>query len=166
MTGCKKSGMPTLPADGSWNDPEPLTSEEALPSDTETSEEPTGDTMSEIVIDTEETTAAPTETAETTQETEEQEPETYPIAEDYTRVNQLVAPTVNVNLRTGPGTEYESLGLLMTGAQVERISDGGEWSQVLYEGQICYVASAYLQVLEETEPLTIPAASEEVDTEY
>lgn len=95
-------------------------------------------------------TSAPEETAAA-------EPETYPIAEGYTRVNQIVEPTVNINMRSGPGTEYESYGLLLAPTRVERISDGGEWSQIVYEGRVCYVATEYLQVVQEDAVITMPA---------
>lgn len=146
--GCgklKTDNIPALPAEATGDSTESQ-SEADVSSEQETGAGQETDTEQqvEITIASEETSAA--------------EPETYPIAEGYTRVNQIVEPTVNINLRTGPGTEYESLGLLLAPTQVERISDGGEWSQIIYEGQVCYAASAYLQVVEEVEEITNPAA--------
>lgn len=113
---------------------------------TEESEAPSAqETVPEVTISQEDTSA---------------EPETWPIAEGYTRVNQIVEPTVNVNMRSGPGTEYESYGLLLAPTRVERISDGGAWSQIVYEGRVCYVASEYLQVVSEGVEITMPAGEE------
>lgn len=104
-------------------------------------------------------TETETETEEQTEETEaETEAETYAIDEGFTRVNQIVEVTENVNMRKGPGTEYDAAGLLIAPAQVERISDNGEWSQIVYSGNVYYVASEYLLVVEEVDAITKPAA--------
>jgi peptidoglycan-N-acetylmuramic acid deacetylase len=149
VAGCAKlkpDNIPTLPDETGESSAETQSGEETVSSGQETeSQQETDAEQVEITISVDDTTSAEVH-------------ETYAIAEGYTRVNQIVEPTVNINLRTGPGTEYESLGLLLAPTQVERISDGGEWSQIVYEGQVCYVASSYLQVVQEVEEITNPAA--------
>ncbi len=105
----------------------------------------------------------PLDESENESETEtesETEAETYAVDEGFTRVNQVVEVTRNVNIRKGPGTDYDAAGLLVAPAYVERISDNGEWSQVVYEGNVYYVASEYLQVVEDN-VLVTKAAGEE-----
>lgn len=143
VTGCAlhaPNSLPTLPAGT------------ASAGSTENSTKP----QTESEASTEGITGPETE-ASTPEETSPAEPETYPIAEGYTRVNQIVEPKVNINMRSGPGTEYESYGLLLAPTRVERISDGGAWSQIVYEGRVCYVASEYLQVVQEGVVITLPA---------
>lgn len=51
-----------------------------------------------------------------------------------------------MNIRSEASTDSKSLEKLNRRDEVERLSDDGEWSQILYKGQICYVASQYLKV--------------------
>lgn len=144
VTGCAKlipASLPTLPANTSAGTTGTF----------ESSGEP--QTEESGTLSTEENSAA----VSIPEEPSSSEPETYPIAEGYTRVNQIVEPKVNINMRSGPGTEYESYGLLLAPTRVERISDGGAWSQIVYEGRVCYVATEYLQVVQEGVVITMPA---------
>lgn len=51
-----------------------------------------------------------------------------------------------MNVRSEASTDSKSPGKLNRRDEVERLSDDGEWSQSLYKGQTCYVASQYLKV--------------------
>lgn len=147
-TGCAKlipGDLPTLPADATVE--ATGASEGSGESKTEESE----------ALSTQENITGEGTVVSVPEGTTAMEPETYPIAQGYTRVNQIVEPTVNINMRSGPGTEYESYGLLLAPTRVERISDGGEWSQIVYEGRVCYVATEYLQVVQEGVVITLPA---------
>ncbi len=130
------------------------------------------ETETEIETETEEETETETETEESETEEEneseteaETEAETYPIDEGYTRVNQIVEVIQNVNMRKGPGTEYDAVGLLIAQSRVERISDNGEWSQIVYDGNVYYAASEFLQVVEDNVLITMAAGEAENDTE-
>ncbi len=113
------------------------------------------------------TTEEVTATVSVEDETEEATEQTYAIADGYIRVNQIVEAKVNINLRSGPGTEYESYGLLIAQEQIERISisDDGTWSQVIYDGTVCYAASDYLLVVEDDVVITMPADEAETTEE-
>ncbi len=53
--------------------------------------------------------------------------------------------TTNVNVRTGPNsTRYPVMGSLKKGEKVQYLSASGNWSKVLFNGQIGYVFSKYL----------------------
>lgn len=65
---------------------------------------------------------------------------------DLTSETETVYATARVNVRTAPsldGEIYTKLGVRQT---VERLSDDGEWSTVIMDGQAYYVASEYLKV--------------------
>ena len=58
----------------------------------------------------------------------------------YIRVNETVYTTTDVNVRTGPGTEYDKVGRILKGQSVNRIGIGDDgWSKVIYEGTTCLV---------------------------
>ena len=59
---------------------------------------------------------------------------------------ETVRTTSRVNVRQASSTDSEILATLNYGTEVQRISDDGQWSQVYMEGEICYIASAYLRV--------------------
>ncbi len=67
----------------------------------------------------------------------------------FTVVDETVYATSSVNLRSGPGTEYEKAGALGWGDAVNRIGVGtydvDGWSRIkLADGSIVYVSSKYL----------------------
>lgn len=59
---------------------------------------------------------------------------------------ETVRTTSRVNVRQAPSTDSEILTTLKYGTEVQRVSDDGQWSQVYIEGELCYIASAYLRV--------------------
>ena len=59
---------------------------------------------------------------------------------------ERVVTTTQLNLRTAPSTETgEVVTTVPAGEQLTRLSDDGEWSKVLFNGQELYCASAYLE---------------------
>lgn len=64
---------------------------------------------------------------------------------DYSNL-ETVRTTSKVNVRTAPNTSGEVFTVLEYGTELERISDDGEWSQIVIDEQVYYVASEYLKV--------------------
>lgn len=61
----------------------------------------------------------------------------------------------NVKIRKGPSTDSEEVGKLTGAASIERISDDGTWSKVLYNGAECYIMSDLLTTVKpDTAPFT------------
>lgn len=64
---------------------------------------------------------------------------------DYSNL-EVVRTTSKVNVRTAPNTSSEVFTVLEYGTELERISDDNEWSQIVIDKQVYYVASEYLKV--------------------
>lgn len=79
------------------------------------------------------------ETGVGTDQSAENAPET-PVASETVYARTLV------NIRTEPSTDSDIYGTLEYHQEVERISDDGEWSTVLIDGEEYYIASEYLKV--------------------
>ncbi len=87
------------------------------------------------------------------EETVSSEAESTPVEEseskeeiDYSNL-ELVRTISKVNVRTAPNTtNSEVFKVVEYGTELERISDDGEWSQVLIDDAVYYVASQYLKV--------------------
>ena len=80
---------------------------------------------------------------------------TEPVAVGFESVQQIVKTTTNLNLRTGPGTEYDSAGIVPGGTNVTRIGKAINWSQVIYNGQTYYMANQYLELVKDGETLPV-----------
>lgn len=76
---------------------------------------------------------------------ESQEPEATPI------VTETCYATANVRVRVADSMESEIYTTLNRRDEVERIDDDGEWSRILLDGGIYYVASQYLKLKVEGE---------------
>lgn len=64
---------------------------------------------------------------------------------NFIEVNEIVYAVGTVNVRSGPGTQYQKLGQLRYGYSVTRIGVGDNgWSMVLWEDQVAYIYSSYL----------------------
>lgn len=111
-----------------------------------------------VPTETTQTVITPTETApsETQPSTTAPVPETSapPATEgmdvaagiNFTDVNETVYANKEVNIRTGPSTDYEKIGQLKWGESITRIGIGDNgWSKVLYNGETAYMYSGYLQ---------------------
>lgn len=75
-------------------------------------------------------------------------------SDGYTVVDQLVAITTGaLNIRTRPSTtEGQIVAQLTMGTELNRIGigrDGNKWSKVMYNGEVCYASSTYLEVVSE-----------------
>ncbi len=95
-----------------------------------------------------ETTEAPIEATEAPVETTETPvpatPESVPDGVDVASLTQ-VRTTAKVNARVQPGTICDIYKTLEYGTTLQLLSNDGEWSRVIYEDKVCYVASAYLK---------------------
>ena len=59
------------------------------------------------------------------------------------------APAVSrsdLNVRSGPGTEYGVVGVIQAGETVDVASCNGAWCQVAFEGGTGYANRSYLQI--------------------
>ena len=62
-----------------------------------------------------------------------------------TQAHTLMVVTADVlNVRTGPGTDYDLQGTLTQGSEVQVLAQEGEWSRIQYNGTEAYVSSQYL----------------------
>ncbi|MBO5270480.1 MAG: SH3 domain-containing protein [Clostridia bacterium] len=112
-----------------------------LPSIYESTSDPVGSNSGEVTTD-EVTTA------------EETEPE-------YTEVNETVYVTVaSVNIRKGPGTKYDSIGVATEGQTFTRVKHSASWSVVLVEGEEYYISSDCLST---TNPSSTDITFEPID---
>lgn len=75
-----------------------------------------------------------------------------------TQADVLVRNVTRLNLRSGPGTQFESLGVLATRSTLKVLGRNGDtsWLRVEYAGNTGWVALAYLQALEPTNFLSLP----------
>ncbi len=72
---------------------------------------------------------------------------------DFSKVENVelgygVVNDTRVNMRRGPGTGYASLGKFTQGEKAYIIGINNQWYKVIYNGQICYIRSDYLDVTE------------------
>lgn len=58
---------------------------------------------------------------------------------------EIKVTTANLNLRTGPGTDYQVILVIPKGAQVEVTGYTGNWAKVTYNGKSGYASNAYLK---------------------
>ncbi len=79
---------------------------------------------------------------------DEQVTVTVAIPEGYTQTNDTVVVTGanSLNIRSGPGTSSEKIGMVAEGTPLKRIavSNDGSWAFIEYEGQYCYASMKYL----------------------
>ena len=120
---------------------------------TETSDE-THAATEKPVAPTEAATQPFTETSEATTPTEEEtappvvEPATEPMDIPeiiFNDVDEIVYAISSVNIRSGPGTDYEIVGSLAYGQSIRRTGVGSNgWSRVELNGEDAYISSSYL----------------------
>lgn len=64
-----------------------------------------------------------------------------------------VSTSNSLNVRSGPGTNYSSLGKLNKGDKVDIISqENSVWYKINYNGKIAYVSATYIEVQKNVEP--------------
>lgn len=68
-----------------------------------------------------------------------------PATTENTASSKLYVTTEALNVRTGPGTDYEKAGLIPKGTKVKVISEENGWSKIEYNGSERYVSSEYLE---------------------
>lgn len=117
-------------------------------------------TPSPAAEEPEETAEAPAETqpAEETEPAEE-EPEATPVPEAFEiiEVNETVYVTgALVNLRTGPGTDYDTAETVEAGTELLRTGMADSWSRVIYTGKEYYISSALVSTEKPAEPTPQP----------
>ncbi|MBQ6550533.1 MAG: polysaccharide deacetylase family protein [Lachnospiraceae bacterium] len=105
-----------------------------------------------------ETESTPESTeSETPSETETEPPETETKTEPpetTSEVRETGTTTSRVNFRTGPGTEYESYGVLESGVEVEVLGEENGWCRVFYDGREGCISREYLRLPGDPEPQT------------
>ena len=62
-----------------------------------------------------------------------------------------VVNTDGLNVRKGPSTSYESIGMIDKGTSVEVISESDGWSKINYKNTTAYVATRYLDKISSNE---------------
>ena len=99
------------------------------------------DSSKEEVSDSENASEETSETEEVSEEEEKSEEPEFTV-EEY---NAVLFVKKAVNVRKGPSTDYEKIGGLNKGEQIQitGIADTG-WYQIQYNGMTAYVASSYL----------------------
>lgn len=141
-------GEPALPAAGEDEDPaEPTEEPEPTP---EPSPEPTDMPESEEDPDAE------------SEETEETEPEAEEEEFTVSEMDDTVYITgSSVNLRAGPGTDYDVVSTQTKGTELKRtgaVENG--WSRVEYNGRVCYIYNDYVST--EKPPVEVSDKSDTV----
>lgn len=64
----------------------------------------------------------------------------------YTRVRILKD---NINVRSGPGTDYERLGSAYGGYDFEFVEQtNDEWTKIIYDGKEAYIFTEYIELVE------------------
>ena len=64
------------------------------------------------------------------------------LAAEYEK--ETVYATENVNIRTEPNTDCDTITVLQKGSSITRIVEVDGWSKVIYEGEERYITSEYL----------------------
>ena len=65
------------------------------------------------------------------------------ISRNYVSLGLNAYATGDVNLRTGPGTEYARISVIKKGVPLNVLSQGSNWSQVYCNGQTGYISNKY-----------------------
>lgn len=113
-----------------------------------TKEEPTKEEVTKEELQSEEaqTEEAQTEEVQTDELEETQEVESKNPKKKYKKTNDVKYAKSDVNIRKGPTSKYDKLGVLAKGQKVNRIgvTDNG-WAVIDYKGNEAYVSGRYLQ---------------------
>ena len=79
----------------------------------------------------------------------------------------VVWSTANLNVRTGPSTDYEKVGMLRPSDAVSVVSEEGGWYQISYGDGTAWICAAYTQNTEpaaETTSTAVPGIAENLDS--
>ena len=74
---------------------------------------------------------------------EEPKPETPSVEE---KTGQVINVTTSLNVRSGAGTNYSSIGSLKTNATVKITGESGNWYKIDFNGRVGYVSKDYIKV--------------------
>ena len=83
---------------------------------------------------------------------EETKPEKQPEMKFRSVKETVYCTGSNVNIRKGPGTDYEKVGRLQVGDALHRTGIGDKWSRVEYKGSTVFVSSTYLSTEKPSKP--------------
>lgn len=77
-------------------------------------------------------------------------------------IHRITADVLNV--RRGPGSDYDVVGKLTYGDVVEILSEEGDWYRILYDGQEAYIHKDYVETRTEIPTIGSTTTTEEVTT--
>lgn len=120
---------------------------------------------SQTGADTEQMDETDTDSEDASNETDTEDPMQKPVVVDMPEEDadtvtaddfdlskaETVWATTKVRVRTQPSLDSEIASNLGAGQSVQRVADDGEWSTVIMDGQVYYVASEYLTTEEKQE---------------
>lgn len=78
---------------------------------------------------------------------------------DPTTSTETRYTTANLNMRTGPGTNYSVILVIPNGASVQVISTANGWAKIIYNGKTGYASTAYLSTTGAVTPSPSPSTS-------
>lgn len=107
-----------------------------------------GDTQPEDPDGSEQTPALPEQPE--TDPLPEEEPDSEPVIVPEPKALYIRAKTNGLNIRSGPGTEYSSIGYIDKGDMVTYLAKEGNWYKTLYKNKIAYISagSTYTELFE------------------
>lgn len=107
----------------------------------------------EDVITSQEVVSTPESSSSAEATTQPPQPSTpsYTPADSYT----MYAPQV-INVRSGPGTDYDKMGVVYANSAVTVVGSSGDWLAVSYNGQTGFILAS---LLSDTEPQTTTSAA-------
>ena len=66
----------------------------------------------------------------------------------FSKVDEILYATDELNVRSGPGIEYDIVNVCVKGQEIHRIGIGeNNWSRILLNNEECYVSSKYLSTI-------------------
>ena len=80
-----------------------------------------------------------------------------PASETETEQKNMVVVVAKANVRSGPGTGYQSLGVLEVGEELETTGTSGSWTIVQYNGEEGYIFSSLVASKGEPGTVTVTA---------
>lgn len=63
----------------------------------------------------------------------------------FSSAGGVMKTTADLNVRKGPGTEYEKTGVIPTGTKIVKLGEENGWVKIQYQGEIRYVSGDYLE---------------------
>ncbi len=73
---------------------------------------------------------------------------------DSTAPTEVRYTTANLNMRSGPGTDYSVILVIPKGSSVQVISSSNGWAKITYNGKTGYASTAYLSATGSASPST------------